>query len=183
MKVAHSRRLRPLRKRETRWWFWLAITALALFSLSGGYAQSGGDGELNGQSGLVARPLYGAGEDLPKRVMGIGVSDQGDVYVTETVRQAREEISLLQSSYLHEVDMGLKTVEQKRDWIERNYSPRIAASQRMEDQDADGDVDLYDLVVRSERIHVLEDADGDGRFDRSRLFAEGFNDILTGGGV
>ena len=169
-----------MRKRGTRWWFRQAMTALALFSLSSGYAQSGGDGALNGQSGLVARPLYGAGEDLPKRVMGIGVSDQGDVYVTETVRQAREEISLLQSSYLHEVDMGLKTVEQKRDWIERNYSPRIAASQRMEDQDADGDVDLRDLVVRSERIHVLEDADGDGRFDRSRLFAEGFNDILTG---
>lgn len=169
-----------MRKRGTRWWFRLVITALALFSLSVGYAQSAGDGALNGQSGLVARPLYGAGEDLPQRVMGIGVSDQGDVYVTETVRQAREEISLLQSSYLHEVDMGLKTVEQKRDWIERNYSPRIAASQRMEDQDADGDVDLRDLVVRSERIHVLEDADGDGRFDRSRLFAEGFNDILTG---
>lgn len=137
---------------------------------------------LKGREGLQAVPLMGAedGDGLPRRLMGVGVDDRGKVYVTETVRQAAEEISLLQSGFLHEVDMALTTVAEKAAWIGENYSPRIAGSQGMRDQNGDGVVDVGDLVVRSEKIYTLGDGDGDGVFDSAVLFADGFNGVTTG---
>ena len=136
-------------------------------------------GSLRGRAGLVAEPLMESG-DLPKRLMGVGVALDGTVYVTETVRQAKEEVSLLQSRFLHPIDMGFTTVEEKRNWIEQNYSPRIAGAQGMTDVNGDEKVDVADLVIRSERIFTLQDGDKDGVFDGATLFADGFNDIVTG---
>lgn len=136
-------------------------------------------GTLRGREGLIAEPLMGPG-DLPRRIMGVGVSSDGVVYVTETVRQAKEEVSLLQSRFLHPIDMGFTTVEEKRKWIEQNYSPKIAKSQGMPDLNGDHQVNVADLVIRSEKLFTLQDADSDGVFDRATLFADGFNDIVTG---
>ncbi|MBT3480088.1 MAG: c-type cytochrome [Opitutales bacterium] len=136
-------------------------------------------GALKGHDGLLAEPLMGGGE-LPKALMGVGVSSDGTVYVSETVRQMREELSLLQSRFLHPIDMGFTTVEAKRNWIERNYSQQIAEAQGMHDVNGDGTVDLADLAVRSEKIFTLQDANQDGVFDAATLFADGFNDIVTG---
>ena len=144
-------------------------------------ATSGGgaSGGLKGREGLVAEPLMGNGA-LPKRIMGVGVNSRGIVYVTETIRQAKEEISLLQSRFLHPIDMGFTTVEEKRNWIEQNYSPQIARAQGMPDVNGDRKVDAADLVIRSEKIFTLQDRDNDGVFDAATLFADGFNDIVTG---
>ncbi len=46
--------------------------------------------------------------------------------------------------------------------------------------------DLYPLshyTDKSDQISVLEDTDGDGRADSSRIFADGFNDPLDGPGI
>ncbi|MCP4785354.1 MAG: c-type cytochrome [Fuerstiella sp.] len=134
---------------------------------------------MKGRDGLIAVPLMSSGA-LPRRLMGVGVSSSGTVYVTETVRQAKEEISLLQSRFLQPLDMGFTSVEQKRNWIEQNYSPQIARSQGMPDLNGDQKVNVADLVIRSERIFTLQDADRDGLFDQATLFADGFNDIVTG---
>jgi len=134
---------------------------------------------LKGRNGLVASPLMGEG-DLPRDLMGVGIDDLGKVYVTQTLRVSKEEISLLQSQFLHEADMALTTVEEKEAWIRKNYSPRIAEAQNLEDQNGDGVVDLDDLVIRSEQVFTLEDEDADGVFDGSTLYADGFNEILTG---
>jgi len=63
---------------------------------------------------------------MPSPIMGVGVSYDGKVYVTETTREQREEISLIQAPFLHEKDMELISTKAKRDWIIKNYSPRIA---------------------------------------------------------
>ena len=63
-------------------------------------------GTLIGREGLLAVPVMG-GDSMPKPIMGVGISSDGTVYVTETVRQQREEISLIQSPFLHEQDMEL----------------------------------------------------------------------------
>ena len=57
---------------------------------------------------------------MPKPIMGVGISSDGTVYVTETVRQQREEISLIQSPFLHEQDMELISTKAKRQWIMEN---------------------------------------------------------------
>ena len=117
---------------------------------------------------------------LNRHVLGVGVGADGTVYVTKTERYNVEEISILKSPFLHEIDMGFTSVAQKKNWIEGNYSERLAKSQRLGDFDGDGKVDAADLKIRSEQILTLQDSDGDGDFDASTVFAEGFNDTVTG---
>ncbi|MCE9610174.1 MAG: PQQ-dependent sugar dehydrogenase [Chthoniobacter sp.] len=137
------------------------------------------DDTLKGMEGLVAEPLM-APNFLPNRIMGVGVAPDGMVFVTETGRYGHEEISILQSPFLHEADMGFTSVAQKKKWIEENYSPQIAKSQKMADFNGDGKIDAADLKVRTEKILTLKDTDGDGRFDASTTFADGFSDTVTG---
>jgi glucose/arabinose dehydrogenase len=137
------------------------------------------DGPFNGLDGLVAEPLMAPGF-LGNRIPGVGVAADGTVFVTKTARYNEEEISILKSPFLHEIDMGLTTVAQKKHWIEENYSERIAKSQKLGDHNRDGRIDAADLKVRSEQILTLQDTDGDGLFDASTTFAEGFNDTVTG---
>lgn len=135
---------------------------------------------LRGLNGLVALPAMGDAQGLPRRLMGVGVDDRGKVFVTETVRQMREDISLLQSKFLHEADMALTTVEQKEKWIRENFSNRIATAQGMQDFNGDGVIDLKDVTIHSEKIFTLRDADNDGFLDEATLFADGFHGITTG---
>ena len=118
-------------------------------------------GTLIGHKGLLAVPIM-RNESMPNPIMGVGVSYDGKVYVTETTRQQREEISLIQSPFLHEKDMELISTKAKRDWIIKNYSPRIAARQGVRDYNGDGKVDIRDLSVRSEKIYTLQDENADG---------------------
>jgi len=136
-------------------------------------------GTLIGREGLLAVPVM-RGEFMPKPIMGVGISYNGTIYVTETVRQQREEISLIQSPFLHEKDMELISTKAKREWIMENYSPQIAARQGVGDYNGDGKVDVMDLSVRSEKIYTLQDENADGVFDKATLFADGFNKVLTG---
>jgi putative heme-binding domain-containing protein len=137
-------------------------------------------GGFPGLNGLVAEPLMDVSKELPRRLMSVGVDDRGKVFVTETVRQMKEDISLLQSNFLHEADMALTTVAEKEAWILKNFSPQIAAAQGVQDFNKDGVVDVKDLTVRSEKIFTLNDANKDGLFDEATLFAEGFNSVTTG---
>jgi quinoprotein glucose dehydrogenase len=135
--------------------------------------------DLNGLEALRAVPIM-ANESMPKPIMGVGVDHNGTVYVTETIRQQREEISLIQSPFLHRHCMALDTTEAKRKWILENYASNIIGRQGVKDYNKDGKIDVQDLSVRSEKIYTLQDSDGDGVYDKATLFAEGFNDLLTG---
>ena len=137
-------------------------------------------GTLRGRDGLMAVPIM-ARESMPKPILGVGVSADGTVYVTETIRQMREDISLIQSPYLQQTDMALSSTQAKKRWILENYAKRsIAGRQGVRDFNGDGAVDEKDLSVRSEKIYRLQDSDADGVFDKARLFADGFTDVLTG---
>lgn len=129
---------------------------------------------------LEATPLMEGNLLALERVMGVGVDPQGRVFVTQTNRWEAEEVSLLQSPYLHEEDMALTTVEAKEAWLRENYSPKIAASQGFMDQNDDGVVDLADLVIRSEKLFTLIDEDQNGVFEDAHLYADDFKEITTG---
>lgn len=143
-------------------------------------------GTLNGQRGLKAVPIM-ARQSMPFPILGVGVDVDGTVYVTETQRQMREEISLIQSGrvkvqsrFLQEQCMGLTSTQSKRQFIEAYFSSEMAKRQSILDFDKDGDIDKDDLRVRSEKIYTLQDADDDGVYDQATLFADGFNSIITG---
>ena len=133
--------------------------------------------DLNGLEGLRAVPIM-ANESMPKPIMGVGVGHDGTVYVTETIRQQREEISLIQSPFLHPHCMALSTTEAKRKWILENYTPNVIGRQGVKDYNGDGKVDVQDLSVRSEKIYTLQDNDGDTAEDLAKndtikaIFAE-----------
>ena len=135
---------------------------------------------IKGLDGLEATPLMEGNLLALERVMGVGVDRQGRVFVTQTNRLEAEEVSLLQSPYLHEEDMALTTVEGKEAWLRENYSPQIAASQGFMDQNDDGVVDLADLVIRSEKLFTLRDEDDNGVFEDAQLYADDFKEITTG---
>jgi quinoprotein glucose dehydrogenase len=137
------------------------------------------EGPFKGLDGLVAEQLM-APKFLTNNVLGVGVGADWTVYVTTTARYNVEEISILKSPFLHEIDMGFTSVAQKKKWIEENYSERIVKSQRLGDFNGDGKIDAADLKVRSEQVLTLQDTDGDGDFDSSTVFAEGFSDTVTG---
>ena len=156
--------------------FLLGILVTGLACTISIWGQSGSIGLING---LEATPLIGEG-DFPSGLMGVGVDNQGKIYVTRTRRLATEELSLLRSNFLHEIDMGLTTVAEKEAWIRSNFSLRIANAQGLADQNGDGVIDLEDLVQRSEEVYILEDEDNNGVMDRARLFADDFKEITTG---
>ena len=56
-------------------------------------------GALSGQQGLQAVPIMSQ-QSMPFPILGVGVDVDGTVYVTETQRQGREEISLIQSGQI-----------------------------------------------------------------------------------
>ena len=143
-------------------------------------------GALKGTRGLEAVPIMSQ-QSMPFPILGVGVDVDGTVYVTETQRQGREEISLIQSgqikvqsNLLQEHCMSLTSTEMKDRFIREHFSPEFAKRQGVIDFDEDGDIDVDDLQVRSEKIYTLQDPDGDGVFDRATLFAEGFNSSITG---
>ncbi len=142
-------------------------------------AQTTIPGTLRGRGGLLAVPIM-VQESMPKPILGVGVATDGTVYVTRSTRQMREEISLIQSPFLQEQCMALTSTAMKRRWILDHYSNRIAGRQGVRDFNRDGKVDAGDLIVHSEEIYTLHDSDGDGVFDRSKRFADGFQEVLTG---
>ena len=109
--------------------------------------------DLRGLEDLRAVPIM-ANESMPKPIMGVGVGHDGTVYVTETIRQQREEISLIQSPFLHPHCMALDTTEAKRKWILENYASNIIGRQGVQDYNKDGKIDVQDLSVRSEKIYT-----------------------------
>lgn len=164
---------------------WIFLTCLVTLPILAA-GQERIPGTLNGQQGLQAVPIM-ARQSMPFPILGVGVDVDGTVYVTESHRQAREEISLIQSGrvevqsrFLQEQCMALTSTETKRRFIEEHFSAEIAKRQAIIDFDHDGDIDADDLQVRSEKIYTLQDPDGDGVFDQATLFADGFNSTITG---
>ncbi len=136
-------------------------------------------GTLKGRDGLYAVPIMQR-EGMPYPILGVGIANDGTVYVTKTVRQMREEISLIQNGSLLEHCMKFRTTAEKRRWIEKNFNAHIAGRQGVQDFNNDGKVDAADLSIHSEEIYIVRDSDNDGVFDKSTLFASEFNDLLTG---
>ena len=108
-------------------------------------------GSLEGLDGLLAQPLM-VKEEMPRRLLGVGISHDGTVYVTDTIRQMKEEISIIQSGFLLDQDMALGSVAEKKRWIEAHYSQKIAKRQGVRDLNGDDKIDRADLKIRSEKI-------------------------------
>src|ERR1041385_7446129 len=132
--------------------------------------------------------LFAAEPDVLNPV-SLCFDEHGRCYVVETTRRRSSVFDIRGHKEWLETDLSFRTVQERIDFLKREVSPtNKAVIKRLtgggkgtfEDFNHDGVIDWHDLEVQSERIRPHEDTDGDGRADRARIFADGFNSIVSG---
>ena len=122
---------------------------------------------------------WSAAINVPDPV-AISFDSQGRAYVTQTQRRKANDLDIRANLDWVVNDVSFQSVEQKRDFYHQRLAPGKNNSKRVADLNGDGSSDYKDLMFISELIHVLEDTDGDGTADSTKLFADGFNTEVTG---
>ena len=98
--------------------------------------------------------------------VAFGIDEQGRIYVCETFRQSKGvEDNRGHMDWLAD-DLSLNSVEERAEMFKKFL----------------GD-DVVKYSAEQDRIRLLEDTDGDGKADKSTIFADGFNDIVDGTGA
>ncbi len=107
-----------------------------------------------------------AAEPMLANPVAFGFDEQGRMYVCETFRQQKGvEDNRGHMNWL-ETDLSLTTVEERLEMFKKYLGEDVA-----------------NYAKEQDRIRLLEDTDGDGKADKSTIFADGFNDILDGTGA
>ena len=117
--------------------------------------------------------------------VSISFDDQGRAYVTQTQRRKSQDLDIRRNTDWVPDDVGLETVEDKRNFLRTQLSPENSASntERVADHNGDGSHDWKDLMVLPEIIHLVEDSDGDGFADSSKIYDDDFKTEVTGIGA
>lgn len=114
--------------------------------------------------------------------VAIAFDDAGNAFVTQTQRRKIQDLDIRQHRSWVPDDVGLSTVQDKRDFLRQTLAigDDAANKKHVQDHNKDGHFDWRDLTVISERIHRLRDTDNDGTADEIGLFAEDFRTEVTG---
>lgn len=114
-----------------------------------------------------------AAEPMLAHPVALCTDEKGRVFVAETFRFAdgiagggdRDfgDMDLRGHMDWLDQDLGLKTVEEREELLKRNLGEKVKR-----------------IGWASDRLTLLEDSDGDGKADKSTVFAEGFNRISDG---
>lgn len=114
--------------------------------------------------GMVGK-LFAA-EPMLANPVAFAIDEKGRVYVAETFRQQHGvEDNRSHMNWLHD-DLALQTVEQRVEMFRKHLGEKV-----------------YEYTAHHDRIRLLEDSDGDGKADKSTVFADGFNEIEDGTGA
>lgn len=134
-----------------------------------------------GQAAEVALHRWSGSLNVPDPV-ACAVDEAGRVYVAATTRRKVADLDIREHPMWIPDDVGLTSVEAKREFLKRELAPGKQRQPRggLRDHNKDGSIDWRDLTVHSERIYQLRDTDGDGTADKMTVFAEGFNTEVTG---
>jgi quinoprotein glucose dehydrogenase len=107
-----------------------------------------------------------AAEPMMANPVAFAIDEKGRVYVAETFRQQHGvEDNRYHMNWLHD-DLALQTVEQRVEMFRKHLGEKV-----------------YEYTAHHDRIRLLEDSDGDGKADKSTVYADGFNAIEDGTGA
>ncbi|HUF62664.1 MAG TPA: PVC-type heme-binding CxxCH protein [Verrucomicrobiales bacterium] len=121
-----------------------------------------------------------AGSDQVHGPVALTVDDRGRVYVAETYRyEGRGVVDNRGKARRERDDLQTETLEDRRRFLLQWLEDGELAAEYAKRRDLFSEDDNL-LTKFSEKVALLEDLDGDGRADRRRVFAEGFNDLLDG---
>ncbi len=124
------------------------------------------DGELAIKKFKVATNLQVtlfAAEPLLANPVSFSIDEQGRFFIVETFR-------------LHE---GVSDIRGHMDWLDDELASKTTADHLLKLKKYLGK-EFEKLTEKSERVQLVEDTDGDGKADKSTLFAEGFNGAGAG---
>jgi putative membrane-bound dehydrogenase-like protein len=111
--------------------------------------------------------------------IAIDVDARGTVYATSSTRNNMP-LDIRGHPDWVPIVHTLRSVEDLRAFYQKVMAPeRSAANGWIQDLNKDGSRDIRDLTELKERIHRLQDTDGDGLADVSQIVAEGFNQDPT----
>lgn len=107
-----------------------------------------------------------AAEPMLANPVAFSIDERGRLFVAETFRQKHGvEDNRYHMDWLHD-DLALQTVEQRVEMFRKHLGEKV-----------------YEYTIHHDRIRLLEDSDGDGKADRSTVYADGFNAIEDGTGA
>lgn len=116
--------------------------------------------------------------------VAISFDNQGRAYVTQTQRRKSQDLDIRQNQDWIPNDLSFQSVEDKKNFYLQQLDPDKvdpkARNKRVPDLNKDGQHDVKDLRILSEKIHRLSDIDGDGKADKFELFSAGFRTEVTG---
>jgi quinoprotein glucose dehydrogenase len=123
-----------------------------------------------------------AREPLLINPVALSFDDQGRLFVVETARRGSVDIDIRAHKEWIKEDLGSDSIPQQIELFKSWMAPEKSGENRqwLPDLNNDGSHDWRDLTMVKERIHRIEDTDGDGKADTSKVFAEGFNEPNNG---
>ncbi len=130
--------------------------------------------------GLKVKPF--ATEPLIQDVVSFAFDQKGRAFVVETGRRRTSVYDIRKHRDWTDSDLSFRTVQDRIDFLKSRLVPENTKLPRdtIEDRNGDGQFDWRDLEVESERIKLVWDSTGDGRADKSVVFADGFNTLVSG---
>ena len=118
---------------------------------------------------------------LLSNAVSLSFDANGVAYVSETSRRKSSDLDIRQHRSWMVEDLALQSIEDTRAFHKEKLATALSDENTwQEDFNGDSIHDYRDLEVQTEYIRRIWDSDGDGRADASSVYAEGFNDMLTG---
>jgi quinoprotein glucose dehydrogenase len=105
-----------------------------------------------------------AAEPMLANPVAFAVDERGRVFTSETYRYRTSALDIRHYMFMLEDDLAARTIKDRLAMIRKWFGPEGEAA----------------LSRETEVIRLLEDTDGDGRADKSLVFAEGFTSPLSG---
>lgn len=112
--------------------------------------------------------------------VAISFDNRGRAFVTQTARRKIQDLDIRAFPEWIPDDVGFQSVADKREFYHRVLAPASGGNPKIQDLNGDGSRDYRDLMMISEKIHIVEDTDSDGTADRTNVFSEGFRTEVTG---
>lgn len=116
--------------------------------------------------------------------VAISFDNRGRAFVTQTQRRKIQDLDIRAHREWIPDDVGFQSVADKRAFYHRMLAPAVdeksKGNTKIQDRNGDGSHDYKDLMILSEKVHLIEDTNGDGTADRTSVFAEDFKTEVTG---
>jgi len=123
-----------------------------------------------------------AAEPLLENPVAFAFDDKGRAFIVETNRRRTSVPDIRKNTEWLEASLSMRSVADRVAFLKKTLAPALKLKPTKDRQDinADGQFDWHDWATESERVKLVEDADGDGKADVWSVFAAGFRSAETG---